>query len=69
MMDEAIQSLQQTPTPNHAQRQAMSRAIRVLATQAAIREVKAAIQRQGKIKPHRDIVSMAEARLLTDEAF
>lgn len=51
MMDEAIQSLQQTPTPNHAQRQAISRAIRVLATQAAIREVKAAIQRQGKIKP------------------
>ena len=50
MMDEAIQSLQQTPTPNHAQRQAMSRAIRVVATQAAIREVKAAIQRQGKVE-------------------
>ena len=33
-MVEAISSLQHTPTPNHAQRQSMSRAIRVLAQQA-----------------------------------
>ena len=72
-MVEADHIVTQTPAPNHAQRQSMSRAIRVLATQAAIKEVKAAIQRQGKIKlstvPHRDIVSMAEARLLQDVAF
>ena len=69
-MVEVTQSVQQAPVPNHAQRQVMARAVRVLAQQAAIREVKAAIQRQGKVKlsevPHRDIVSMAEARVIAD---
>jgi hypothetical protein len=42
-MDEAIHRLQQAAAANQAQRQAMGRA--VLARQAAIKEVKAAIQR------------------------
>ena len=72
-MVEATPSLQQVPTPNPAQRQVMARAVRVLAQQAAIKEVKAAIQREGRIKlsavPHRKIVSMAEARVLADAQY
>ena len=37
-MDEANHTVPQAPAPNHAQRQAMSRAVRVLARQAAIKE-------------------------------
>jgi glutamate racemase len=44
-MDEAIHRLQQAAAANQAQRQAMGRAVMVLARQAAIKEVKAAIQR------------------------
>ena len=72
-MVEADHIVTQTPAPNHAQRQSMNRAIMVLATQAAIREVKAQTRREGRVKlctvPHREIVSMAEARLLADVAF
>ena len=72
-MVEAAQSVQQAPAPNHAQRQSMSRDIRVLATQAAIREVKAQIRREGRVKlssmPARDITALAEARLIEDAAF
>jgi hypothetical protein len=58
-----------------AQRQAKRRtmAIRVLAQQAAIREVKAQLQREGRIRvaqmPMREIVSMAEARLMADAQY
>ncbi len=63
-MDEA------TPSLSQAQRQAMRRriAVRVLAQEAAIREVKAKIQREGRIKvaqvPVREIVAMAEDYIL-----
>ena len=70
-MDEAIQSLQQTPTPNKAQRRAAERmriAVRVEAMRQARTEVKAAIQREGRIKlsavPAREITAMAEAYVL-----
>jgi hypothetical protein len=51
-------------------RASMSRAVGVLARQAAIREVKAAIRREGWVKlstlPHREIVARAEEMMLTD---
>jgi glutamate racemase len=71
-MDEAIHRLQQAPAISHAQRQAMSRAVMVLARQAAIKEVKAAIQRQGRRKvcqiAHREIVAIAEEHLAANSA-
>ena len=69
-MGEATPTITKTSAPNHAQRSVMTRAVRVLAQQRAIKEVKAAIQREGKVKLsqvlHRDIVSMAEARVIAD---
>jgi hypothetical protein len=63
-MDEAIQTVLQTPAPNHAQRQAMARAVRVLAMQRAKQAVKRAIQARGLKKladiPAREITSGAE---------
>ena len=72
MMDEAIQSLQQIPTPNHAQRRAAERmriTVRVEALRRAREEVKAQIRREGRIKlcsvPSREITAMAEAYILS----
>jgi hypothetical protein len=39
-MEEATHSVQQAPEPNHAQRQAMGRAVMVLARQRSIKEAK-----------------------------
>jgi hypothetical protein len=70
-MVEAIPSL----TPSRAQRQAdrARRAVRIEALRRARTEVKAAIQREGRIKlsslPARDITAMAETRLVEDAAF
>ena len=63
-MVEANQSLQQIPAPNQAQCHAMSRAVRVLAVQAAKQAVKRAIQARGQKKlanfAAREITSAAE---------
>jgi hypothetical protein len=63
-MVEAIHTVQQTLTPNQAQRQAMAGAIRVLAMQAAKQAVKRAIQARGQTKlanfAAREITSAAE---------
>jgi hypothetical protein len=63
-MDEANYTVPQAPATSQAQRQTMGRAVMVLARQAAIREVKAAIQRQGRRKvcqiAHREIVAIAD---------
>jgi glutamate racemase len=71
-MEEATHSVQQAPEPNHAQRHAMGRAVIVLARQAAIKEVKAAIQRQGRRKvwqiARREIVAIAEEHLAANRA-
>jgi hypothetical protein len=63
-MDEASDRLQQAPAISHARRQAMGRAVIVLARRAAIKEVKAAIQRQGR----RKIVALAEDYLAANSA-
>ena len=71
-MDEATPSLPQTPTPNHAQRQAMARGVRVLAQQRAIAEVKRRLQRKGvKLQPvpYREIVALAEEIVLADAQY
>ena len=47
-MVEADHIVTQAPAPNHAQRRTMSRAVRVLAMQAAKRAVKRAIQARGQ---------------------
>jgi hypothetical protein len=68
-MDEATHRLQEAPEPNHAQRQAMGRAVRVLARQAAIKEAKRALAARGlKLASfsHREIVAMAEEIILAD---
>ena len=51
-MDEAIQSILPQPSTviAPAVRARMSRAVRVLAQQAAIKEVKAQLEREGRIK-------------------
>jgi hypothetical protein len=49
-MVEADHIATQTPAPNQAQRQSMSRAVRVLAMQAAKRAVKRAIQARAIFK-------------------
>jgi hypothetical protein len=71
-MDEANHSLAQGPAPNHAQRQTMGRAVMALARQRAIKEVKAAIQRQGRRKvcqiAHREIVAIAADYLAANRA-
>jgi glutamate racemase len=71
-MDEADPRLQQAPATSQAQRQTMGRAVMVLARQAAIKEVKAAIQRQGRRKvwqvAHREIVATAEDYLAANSA-
>jgi hypothetical protein len=63
-MVEANHIVMQVPGPNQAQRQSMSRAIRVLAMQAAKQAVKRAIQARGLKKladiPAREITSAAE---------
>ena len=62
----------QTPAPNYVQRRAAERmriAVRVEALRRARAEVKAAIQREGRIKlsavPAREITAMAEAYVLS----
>ena len=71
MMDEAIQSLQQTPAPNKAQRRVAERmrmAVRVEAMRRAREEVKAQIPREGRIRlsavPAREITAQTEAYVL-----
>jgi hypothetical protein len=63
-MVEVTHRLQQAPTTNQAQRQAMGRAVMVLAKQRAIKEVKRELQAQGRRKVSqvlmREIVAMAE---------
>ena len=65
-MVEATPIVQQTPTPNQAQRQSMSRAVRVLAMQVAKQAVKRAIQARGQKKlatfAAREITVAAEVR-------
>jgi hypothetical protein len=70
-MDEATHTLQQAPAPNHAQRQSMNRAVRVLALQAAIKATKELRARglKPQLIPHREIVAMAEARLMADAQY
>jgi hypothetical protein len=46
-MDEGIHRLQQAPAANHAQRQAMGRAVMVLARQRAIKEAKRQLAARG----------------------
>ena len=68
-MEEATHSVQQAPEPNHAQRQAMGRAVMILARQRAIKEAKRQLAARG-LKPahysHREIVVMAEEIILAD---
>jgi hypothetical protein len=74
-MDEATPSIAPQPSAviapatSQAQRQAMGRAVRVLAQQAAIKEAKCGLQSQGlKLSRslHREIVVMAEEIVLAD---
>jgi glutamate racemase len=71
-MVEAANRLQQAPASSQAQRQSMSRAVMVLARQAAIKQVKAAIRRQGRRKvwqiAYREIVALAEDYLAANSA-
>jgi hypothetical protein len=46
-MVEANQRVHQIPNPNHAQRQAMDRAVRVLAIREAVKAVKQRMRSQG----------------------
>jgi hypothetical protein len=70
-MDEAAHSVHQAPAISHAQRQAMGRAVRVLAQQRAIKATKRAFPAQGvKIAQmsHREIVVAAEEYLAKHRA-
>jgi glutamate racemase len=71
-MDAGMQRLQQAPAVSQVQRQTMSRAVMVLARRAAIKEVKVAIQRQGRRKvwqiAYREIVAIAEDYLAANRA-
>jgi hypothetical protein len=71
-MVEAERIVMQTPALNYVQRRAAERmriAVRVEALRRARAEVKAAIQREGRIKlsavPAREITAMAEAYVLS----
>jgi hypothetical protein len=71
-MDEGIHRLQQAPAANHAQRQAMGRAVMVLARQRAIKEAKRQLAARGlKLAnySHREIVAMAEEIILADAQY
>jgi hypothetical protein len=71
-MIETNSSVAQAPAPSQAQRQSMSRAVRVLVLQAAIKATKERLRARG-LKPqciaHREIVAMAEARLMADAQY
>jgi hypothetical protein len=70
-MVEATRRLQQAPVTSHAQRQAMGRAVMVLARQRAIKAAKQAFQARGvKIAQmsHREIVVAAEEYLAKHRA-
>jgi hypothetical protein len=68
-MVEATHRLQQAPAISQTQRQAMGRAVMVLARQRAIKEAKRQLAARG-LKPthysHREIVVMAQEIMLAD---
>jgi hypothetical protein len=72
-MVEAISTLARSQRQAQRQAERMRIATRVEALRRARAEVKAAIQREGRIKlsslPARDITAMAETRLVEDAAF
>jgi hypothetical protein len=72
-VDEATHRLQQAPEPNHAQRLAerQAHAVAVLVRRSAVEATKRELRAKGLKPQHfamREIVAMAEARLLVDAA-
>jgi hypothetical protein len=73
-MDEATHRLQQAPALNHAQRlaQRQARAVAVLVQRAAVEATKQRLAARGIKRgsvPMRDLVAMAEARLVADAQY